>query len=197
MSELDAISVTRKTGEELFHLDGSVLPLSLQDFWSWANSDLLNNILRGVLAEFLVASALGIADGVRVEWDAKDLVTRSGVKIEVKSAAYIQSWKQKQYSPIIFDIAPKQGWDAERNVSFSKQGRNADIYIFCLLAEKDQSKVDPLNVASWKFYILSSATLDRELDKQKTLRLSVLEKLAPEVANYECMREAVEKVLAG
>jgi hypothetical protein len=67
--------------------------LTLLDFWQWAYSDLLSNTNRGRLAEFIVARALslGLTD-VRIEWDAVDLVTPTGVKVEVKSAAYLQSW---------------------------------------------------------------------------------------------------------
>ena len=41
-------------GNEPFTLRGSDTSIVLQDFWRWAYSDLLNNTLRGVLAEFLV-----------------------------------------------------------------------------------------------------------------------------------------------
>ena len=41
-------------GNEPFTLHGSGTSIMLQDFWRWAYSDLLNNTLRGVLAEFLV-----------------------------------------------------------------------------------------------------------------------------------------------
>ena len=54
----------------------------------------MDNTARGTLAEFLVAAALGLLDTPRLEWDSYDLKTRTGVTIEVKSAAYIQSWKQ-------------------------------------------------------------------------------------------------------
>jgi hypothetical protein len=40
--------------------------LTVADFWGWSRSDLLDNTERGVLAELIVAAALGIpADGVR------------------------------------------------------------------------------------------------------------------------------------
>jgi hypothetical protein len=48
-------------------------------------SDLVSNSTRGVLAEFIVARALGLDTGVRTEWQAFDLETASGKKIEVKS----------------------------------------------------------------------------------------------------------------
>ena len=58
---------TRKTGNERFRLGGGELPLELIEFWSWASSDVLSNATRGVLAEFIVASAAGCADRIRVE----------------------------------------------------------------------------------------------------------------------------------
>ena len=46
------------TANDKFTFHGSDLDLSVVDFWSWAYSDLLNNTGRGVLAEFIVFSAL-------------------------------------------------------------------------------------------------------------------------------------------
>ncbi len=84
----------RKTGDEPLHIDGQPLAANVLSFWQWSASDLISNTMRGRLAEYLVACALGVADGVRVEWDAYDLRTPSGIKVEVKSAAYVQSWRQ-------------------------------------------------------------------------------------------------------
>ena len=56
-----------------------------------------------MLAEFIVATALGIpTDGVREGWAAWDLTTPGGVRVEVKTAAYLQSWAQKELSKISF-----------------------------------------------------------------------------------------------
>ena len=52
-------------GNEPFTLHGSDTSICLQDFWRWSCSDLLNNTQRGILAEFLVHSALGTKDAVR------------------------------------------------------------------------------------------------------------------------------------
>lgn len=92
---LDKLDIIRKLGTEQFSLEGQNLGISLLDFWSWSSSDLVSNTLRGILAEFLVAHDLGISQTLRTEWDAYDLVTAEGIKIEIKSAAYLQSWKQK------------------------------------------------------------------------------------------------------
>ena len=98
---LSAIETVKKTGKEPFTLNGEELPFDVSAFWRWSSSDLLGNALRGVLAEFIVASALGITERPREEWDAYDLITPSGLKVEVKSSAYLQSWQQTKLSKIM------------------------------------------------------------------------------------------------
>lgn len=46
------------TSNNKFTFHGEDTGLSVVDFWSWAYSDLLNNTDRGVLAEYIVCSAL-------------------------------------------------------------------------------------------------------------------------------------------
>lgn len=45
-------------GTEEFTLNGAGVGVSVKDYWSWAYSDLTDNTQRGVMAEFLVFSAL-------------------------------------------------------------------------------------------------------------------------------------------
>jgi hypothetical protein len=59
----------RKTGTKTFKPES----FQLQEFRQCNCSDLLRNTLRGHLAEFLIAKAVGPADGVRTEWDAATL----------------------------------------------------------------------------------------------------------------------------
>ena len=108
----------RLTGGETFQFRHTTLPVSVLDFWQWVASDLLDNALRGKLAEFLVGQALNCLEGKRKEWDAFDLVTAAGVKIEVKSAAYVQSWRQSAPSKISFRIKPTQAWEAATTTSW-------------------------------------------------------------------------------
>ena len=78
----------------------------LADFWAWMGSDLLHNAFRGQLAEFLVFRALGCKADTRPGWGEYDLLTPEGVPVEVKSAAYLQSWEQVRPSTIQFSIRP-------------------------------------------------------------------------------------------
>ena len=89
---LGKVKVKKKKGSELFHNKNKKLSYDLLSFWQWSMSDLLSNATRGILAEFIIAKALDIKTIVRDEWAAYDLITEDGIKIEVKSAAYIQSW---------------------------------------------------------------------------------------------------------
>ena len=89
MNNLVPIKVARKTGEEVFVGCDEDRKCTLKDFWKWSVSDLVSNATRGILAEFIVACAFGLDQDVRHEWDAYDLQTERGVKIEVSVANVI------------------------------------------------------------------------------------------------------------
>jgi len=164
----------------------------LLGFWQWSRSDLVSNATRGVLAEYIVAKALGIdTGGVRGEWEAHDFTTNAGVKIEVKSAAYMQSWDQKKPSKISFNVPTTRAWDADTNVQSKESKRQADIYIFALLHHMDKSTIDPLNVTQWRFYVLPSCELDAR--NQKNITLKTLEKLHGPGVKYSELSGAVAR----
>jgi len=191
-NNLGRIAATRRSATEPLHHNGTPTEVSVRDFWEWSASDLVSNTQRGVLAEYIVALAVGGASGVRTEWDAVDVVASDGTRIEVKSASYIQAWKQSRLSPISFDIAPKQAWDAAANTSTSVPVRSADVYVFAILAHKDQATLDPLNLSQWEFYVLGAAVLDREVPVQKTISLGALEGLHPHRCDFSFIPTAVK-----
>jgi hypothetical protein len=153
---------------------GGLRDLTIEEFWSWAYSDLLSNGNRSVLAEFIVAEALGVTDCPRVEWNAFDLSYR-GKKIEVKCAGYVQSWAQSSPSKIRFDIAKKRGWCPETNTYGSKPARAADCYVFCLFEERNPVKSpDVLNLEAWRFYVARTSDIDRKFPVAKSIGLTAL-----------------------
>jgi hypothetical protein len=83
-------SARLQSGQEL--IDG--IGATLKDFWSWSMSDLRANTTRSLLAEFLVARAVGATERPRVEWDSCDVRTPDGLRLEVKAGAYLQAWEQ-------------------------------------------------------------------------------------------------------
>ncbi|HEX7177431.1 MAG TPA: hypothetical protein VF240_19390 [Pyrinomonadaceae bacterium] len=191
---LPQLQMRRKLGSERFRHNDKDLDLTLLDFWRWYASDLVDNTKRGILAEFIVANALGCLNEVCNLGDAYDLELTTGEKIEIKSAAYVQSWYQKKHSPIGFNIRPTRGWKASTGQMEDETKRQADIYIFCLLNHKDKESIDPLNLDQWEFYILSASVLNQACPTQGRIGLTSLERLNPLKASYAEIRPCVEKV---
>jgi hypothetical protein len=188
---LNPIQVTEKSGEEPFIHDRSPIGTSLIDFWRWYASDITNNALRGVLAEYIVASAMGCADGVRTEWDTIDLKTPEGICIEVKSSAYIQTWFQNKHSRISFGIAPTKALDPATNVYTGQKKRHAHIYVFCVLAHRDKESLNPLDLDQWEFYVLPTSLLNQTVGTQQTLALSRLTELGAVQTTYSEMKTVI------
>lgn len=191
MEELSAIEVTRKSGSESFILDGSPLPISLLSFWQWSASDVVSNATRGILAEYIVTSAIGVSDSIRTQWDAYDIKTDSGIKVEVKSCAYVQSWGQKKHSSIKFGIQPTREEDMVSKKYSHLVVRQADVYVFCLLTHKDKNTINPLDLGQWVFYVLSTKVLNETIGAQKSISLSSLERLTPNKCKYSDLKASV------
>ncbi len=189
---LAALEIVRKLGEEQFSDGDRNLGFDLLDFWRWCSSDLANNAMRGVIAECLVAQALGTAHSTRTEWDAYDVKSKQGVKVEVKSAAYLQSWHQDKYSDIGFSVAPKQAWDYKTNTWSKERKRQADVYVFALLKHIDKPTLNPMNVEQWSFYVLPTVTLNEHLPAQERIGLTRLRSLGPREAQYGELASVIE-----
>lgn len=170
--------------------------LNKQEFWEWAYDDLLTNTTRGVLAEYIVATALGVADTKRREWDQYDLKTADGDGVEVKSAAYVQTWEQTRISEITFGIRPARGWDATNNTYAASTTRSAAVYVFCLLEGEDRDQIDPLDLTQWTFYVLPKSELDGKVPNQKTIRLGRLKQLHHRQCKYDELRATIYEAAA-
>jgi hypothetical protein len=174
-SNLVRLITEPKSGSEPFHSNRHALRPTLLDFWRWSVSDLVSNATRGRLAEFIVANALGISiSGVRDEWSPFDLRTEEGIKVEVKSAAYIQSWFQSKLSAISFRTPRTRAFDPETNSMEPEARRQADVYVFAVLKHQEKSTIDPLNVDQWEFYVVPTATLDGRTRSQYGITLPTL-----------------------
>lgn len=168
------------------------LDLDVGRFWSWAYSDVLSNRNRAVFAEYLVGAALGTTGGtVRTEWDAYD-VAYQGRRIEVKSAAYVQSWKQNGRSQIRFDVSAKRAWYAETNTYDSRPSRVCDCYVFCLFTAIDDAFARVLDTREWEFYPLGKGQIERELGPAKSLALSRLRTMRSPVS-WAQLRSAIDE----
>jgi hypothetical protein len=192
MSELPRRKAERRTGDERFVDGDKQLSFTLRDFWCWSTSDLLNNTTRGVLAEFLVASAVEIpTSGVRDPWAAYDLETADGLKIEVKSAAHLQSWAQKRPSVIIFNVPKTRAWSPDTNELASESARQADVYVFAVLAHQDKATVNPLDISQWQFFVLSSQALNQRTRSQHSITIASVKALSTGPTSYHELAAAI------
>lgn len=177
-------------GDEPFAgLDASVL-----DFWRFAMNDLRTNNVRGYLAEFLVARAVG-ATGVRVEWDPWDITAPDGTKIEVKSSGSLQSWAQQKLSVPTFRVAAAYGWDRIHRAWTEEQVFHADVYVFCLHAAASHEEYDPLDVAQWQFYVARRAAVEAKVGAR--MGLPSLTRVAGEPILYDDLRASIHVAATG
>ncbi len=165
--------------------------LNKQEFLAWAFDELLTNTTRGLLAEYIVATATG-ALAPRREWNQYDLKV-GDIGVEVKSAAYVQAWPQARPSVIAFDIGLKTGWDADTDTHATAPGRSADVYVFCLLKEKDRNRANPLDLEQWTFYVLSTSVLNSERPVETTIRLEPLKAIGAKQCTYDGLKDAIEE----
>ena len=152
-------------------LGAGVAPsLRLRDYWRWSASCLMDNTSRGILAEFLVTTALWrfVPQKPRVEWEAYDLeadIDGRRISLEVKSSSKVQSWRQQKHSTLEFRIAPTLKWNAESGM-YGQRPERADIYVFCALVETGiESHRDALDVQNWRFRV----ALGEMLPDQETI----------------------------
>jgi hypothetical protein len=151
----------RLDGSERF--DG--LDASVADFWRWAFSDLRDNTTRGILAEFLVARAVGDERGLRLGWDNFDVEDPDGTAIEVKCSAFLQSWTQKRHSDLVFGRLRARAFDADRNEYGVEAQVRADVFVFAVQTQRDPAAYDMLDVSHWEFWVAGANTIREHAGK--------------------------------
>jgi hypothetical protein len=179
----------RSGSEQIPGLDGK----TLLDYWTWAYSDIMENVQRAVYAEFLVACALGLDTGVRVGWRSYDL--RYGEKrIEVKASAYVQSWRTEKPSAITFGVGKRLEMDDETAAYGNVPARYADVWVFALFEPQAHPAGDILEPSLWRFYVVSNAALEARVGEQKSAGLATIEGIAAAI-RYDGLKAAIDEAL--
>lgn len=188
---IEKIEIEKKTGNEQF--EGT--EHTLLEYWSWAHSDIASNAERGKLAEYIVHCAVHSKTACRTEWDAYDILSEEGIKIEVKSSAYLQTWRQDRFFNIQFDIAPKNAWNSETNTYSESKCRSADVYVFCLFTSRNAKSANPLNLEQWEFYVLSTRILNEQVPHQKSIGLNALLRLGAVKVDFNAIHCTIKACL--
>ena len=196
-------------GSEPFEFRGAPLPSSVKDFWAWSMSRLIADGPRGDLAEFIVNTALGMdMTEPKRGWGECDIVYPHGgkpVRIEVKCSTLLQAWERPSPPKPVFSIAKTLNCDIEdtgdgyryigRDGSPPK--RRSDIYVFCLFAEEDRSRANPMVLDHWRFYVVPTAAIDEQLGDQRKISLLGLSRIGAIECSYDEIRPTVDRIAAG
>ena len=188
------ISTKKLKGTEAFKgaEDSPLAAADILDYWSWAHSDIVGNTNRGAIAEFIVAMAIGSEASVRNDWAAYDLETPSGIKVEVKSSAYLQSWHQAKMSTPSFSIRKAREWFPETNEFSEERLRHSDVYVFCLLAYRgDKRLLDPLDLTQWEFYVIKTSEIDRIFEERASIGINQVRRFS-QAYSANSLMDAVE-----
>jgi hypothetical protein len=154
--------------DTLTGFNASFQGISLLDFWKWAFSDLCDDDLKGIFAEWIVFKLLGIPSARRLSWANSDIITAEGVRIEIKASSYWQSWKLLDETgalrptplhPVSSDTQIRfAGLKARDAVavpnSDDPQLFKSQVYIFAFQHEKDIDRWNAMDLSQWEFYAL-------------------------------------------
>ena len=185
---LEPRSVAPLTGDE------PLAPgIRVRDFWSWGFSDLRLNTTRGMLAQFLVARALGDERATDEGWGNFDVLTPEGVRVEVKSSAYLQSWRQHRVSTIVFHGLTGRAW-SETEGQATERSVRADVFVFAVHTCCDPATYDMLDVSAWEFRVLPAAVV-KQLGT-RSMSWGTLVTHAPEPVAWDNLRDAVRRAHA-
>lgn len=201
-------------------MDGSsVLPFHVAEYWQWAYSDMLRNTQRGVFAEYVVKSALELGgiysnNNIRSNFEPFDLVgpeieqtfthppeglehsntEYQHCRIEVKSAAYVQSWEPHPGTTpkISFSIAPAKIPDeiGDYRPDAPRQ-RNSDLYVFAIYTAKKKEQ-NILDMSLWEFYVIRTSVLNEKCGEQKTLSLTKLKDLGTKKVSFSDLCQSIK-----
>lgn len=156
---------------------------------------IMNNVDRARYVEYLVALTLGEGWEPTWDWAAWDCQHDSGVRLEVKQAAAIQSWDRGKpagnRSPR-FDIARRTGYsiqDGSRWRWVDCPGRPADLYVFAWHDESRCEIADQRDAGQWRFFVVAEQNLPKD---QKSIGLTRLNVLASPSLPIAELRNAVE-----
>ncbi|MCX6738889.1 MAG: hypothetical protein NT098_02420 [Candidatus Parcubacteria bacterium] len=190
------IPVKKLTGCECFQNAGDK-QFSVLDFWRYGFSNLNSNVLRGALAEFLVENAIRTSDqiDVRNPWGDTDVISPSGVNIEVKCSSYLQDWNQDNFSRIVWSgLKAKELYYSEAVKKLSElkpADYKSDVYVLALFKHQDQKTLDILNMDQWCFWVLTKERIKEITKNGNSISLVKLQKHGIESVGFRELSSAI------
>lgn len=171
-------------GSEQLQVGGHGIAVTVDDFWRWAGSNLSDATTRSVFAEFLVASSLELLSDGRQFGRSYDLLwqqqeDRAGIRVNIRSAAYIQSSDAEHPDQLCFNVGSKE---------------HCDVYVFCIYKATTQEQT-PLDTELWDFYVLRSGVWDGIGPAQQIVTVPTIMRLGPIWSDYYGIGDAIQKAM--
>lgn len=160
---------------------------TVMEFWQWAFGDLSNDDIKGIFAEWLITKILELPSDQRISWANSDLITSDGIRIEVKTSSYWQSWKLinedgspkdldemldrwKPKSPGQIRFSGLMARDATGESKNSNTAFKSDLYVFCFQHESNPQSWNALDMSQWEFYVFDVKDLANFAGKSVSLK---------------------------
>ena len=184
-----------KAGNELFSfLNGNSIGYCVSDFWRFMFSNLYD--IQGDVAEYLVAMALGkeLPDN-RNGWTPFDIWYR-GKRIEVKSTAYFQLWKESEDISEVRTFSIQKTHVQNQNKKTPKERQN-DIYVFCINNGRNYIDANPIILDHWKFFVVPTSKINTECKDNMKISLGRVKELSNmgEGINYFKIKEKIDFII--
>ena len=207
----DKNALVERKGDEKIVCGKDELGYTMCDFWRWAYSNIEFNMNRGTFADFLVRCALE-KGGVKTRevigtgFESYDLegpdldnpkLKLKQARIEVKSAAYIQTWRDKPSKKISFGISKARVKDENGDYKkASPKRRNNDLYVFCLYKAQSNGE-NIMDVSKWDFYVYPTYKINENpsLEGNNTISKARLEKLGVKPVSFRDLCDTIKKTV--
>jgi hypothetical protein len=135
--------------------------------------------------------AVGRTGTPRKGWDNFDVLTSSGVRVEVKASGYLQSWPQARLSRLGFGRVAARSWDENANEFGAEPEVRADVFVFAVQRCEDPNAYDALDVDQWDFYVVAAEHV--RACGYKTVSIAWVRRYATPVA-FSALAETIESV---
>jgi hypothetical protein len=190
------LSDKKFTGEAAINSEATML-----SFWHWAFSDLCDDDIKGIFAEWMVGVLLGLplASSRRVSWADSDFVLPDRTRIEVKATALWQSWKlvnedgtlKSTPDPAMVDpsrirfggLRARMGTTQAVMLADARHFKS-DHYVFCFQNQISPVGWNPWDLGNWEFYMFSREEL-AGLKIGNSVSLAALRKRQPAMTAKE------------
>ena len=181
-------------GDEQFKIGDQSIGLTMLDFWRFKYSNIFN--LQEVIAEFLVAKALGrdVSDNDEY-WTLFDIKYR-GKRIEVKETSYYHTWNEGKTvsQQRVFGIE-KANSSYENDSIENRYERQCDVYVFCLNNGDTKEESNPLELNNWEFYVVPTEFINEHCGDNKTISLGRVRNLGFQAKRYDEIKAAVDLIV--